>query len=81
MKRITDKMAVQAQWEWREKMFANKRRKYARQTLRDMTGRSLADCEKALERAVVRGYLDYGVSLRTAWLTDAGRKLIGKEET
>ena len=79
MKRITDKMAVQAQWEWREGMLASKPRQYARYVLSDMTGRKPDDCDKALARAADRGYLDYGVSLATAWLTDAGLKLIGKE--
>ena len=80
MKRITDKMAVMAQWEWRKKMLAKKPRAQAKETLADATGRSLDACEKALRRAADRGYLDYGVSLRTAWLTDAGLRLIGRIE-
>ena len=81
MKRITDKMAVHAQWEWRESMLANKPRKYARYALSDMTGRKPDDCDKALVRAADRGFLNYGMSLATAWLTNAGLRLIGKEES
>ena len=80
MKRITDKMAVTAQWEWWEGMLANKPRQYARYLLSEMTGRKPDDCDKALARAADRGYIDYGVSLATAWLTHAGLKLIGKGE-
>ena len=80
MKRITDRMAVMAQWEWREKMMRNEPVENARLTLSIMTERSVMDCEKALQRAADRGYLDYGVSLRTAWLTDAGLRLIGKPD-
>jgi len=32
-------------------------------------------CFRAMERAHRRGYLDYGVSLRTAWLTESGAEL------
>ncbi len=81
MKRITDKMAVMAQWEWRERMTKGRNTKPAKEMLWEATGRPRSDCLKALQRAADRGYLDYGVSLRTAWLTDAGLKLIGKEET
>lgn len=31
--------------------------------------------ERAWERAASRGLIDYGVSLRTAWLTEAGKRL------
>lgn len=33
-------------------------------------------CWRALERASNRGYLDYGVSLRTCWLTPKGDALL-----
>jgi len=43
------------------------------------------ECEKvccaAMERAESRGYLEYGVSLRTAWLTDKGKALLDAATT
>jgi len=33
-------------------------------------------CERAMERALMRGYIDFGVTLRTGWLTDKGLKLL-----
>ena len=33
-------------------------------------------CYRAIERAHRRGLITYGVSLRTGWLTEAGRALL-----
>lgn len=33
-------------------------------------------CVRALERACERGLIDYGVSLRTAWVTTKGESLL-----
>lgn len=44
------------------------------------TGEPFKVCWRAMERADKRGLLDYGVSLRTAWLTEKGRALIGQPE-
>ena len=35
---------------------------------------------RKMEKLVEQGYLEYGTSLRTAWLTDKGKKLIKKKE-
>lgn len=40
------------------------------------TGCPLKVAEAALRRAIGRGLLDYGVSERTAWLTDIGVALL-----
>jgi hypothetical protein len=40
--------------------------------LAEMTGECFKVCEQAMERAVRRGYIDYGVSLRTGWVTPKG---------
>lgn len=40
------------------------------------TGQPEKVCYRAMERANQRGLLDYGVSLRTAWLTEKGEALI-----
>ncbi len=44
--------------------------------LSQWTGEPEKVCYRAMERACENGYLDYGVSLRTAWLTEAGEALI-----
>lgn len=41
-----------------------------------ITGAPERVCMAAQERALDRGLLDYGVSLRTGWPTDAGKALI-----
>lgn len=41
-----------------------------------MTGQPWKVCYRAMERAHRRGFIEYGVSLRTGWLTDAGKALI-----
>lgn len=46
--------------------------------LAKVTGQPEKVCCRAIERACDRGYLDYGVSLRTAWLTDKGESLLIK---
>lgn len=32
---------------------------------------------RSMERVAAKGYVDYGVSLRTGWLTDKGKAIIG----
>lgn len=48
-----------------------------------MTGAPEMVVFRAFERAAARGLLEYGVSLRTAWLTDKGKALLasGLSET
>lgn len=41
------------------------------------TGQPLKVCFRAAERALRRGLIECGVSLRTGWVTDAGRVLRG----
>lgn len=43
------------------------------------TGCPLKVAEAALRRTIARGLLDYGVSERTAWLTDHGMALLKSE--
>lgn len=44
------------------------------------TSQPVKVCIRAMERAHDRGYIEYGVSLRTGWLTDEGKALLRKEE-
>ena len=45
--------------------------------LAERTGQPVKICYKCLERADDRGYLEWGVSLRTAWPTPKGEELLG----
>lgn len=40
------------------------------------TGECTKVCYRALERAHRNGLIDYGVSLRTAWITEEGKKFL-----
>lgn len=42
------------------------------------TGEPEKVCFRAMERAEARGLIECGVSLRTAWLTDAGEALLAQ---
>ena len=44
-------------------------------SLQAMTGESRKVCLRAMERACDRGLIEYGVSLRTGWVTEEGKKL------
>lgn len=43
------------------------------------SGQSVNVCVRAMERAARRGFIDYGVSLRTAWAEPKGKALLEKE--
>lgn len=47
--------------------------------LKERTGQPEKVCYRAMERACDRGLLDYGVSLRSGWLTDKGKALLEAE--
>lgn len=44
--------------------------------LEEATRQPTKVCNAAMERAALRGLIDCGVSLRTAWPTDKGLKLL-----
>jgi hypothetical protein len=44
--------------------------------LAEWTGQAEKVCYRAMERASSRNLIEYGVSLRTGWLTDKGKALI-----
>lgn len=52
----------------------------ADQMLQLLTGAHLKVCLRAMERAQRRGFVDSGVSIRTGWLTDEGRRLLAEAE-
>lgn len=50
--------------------------KFITTLLMERTGAPLKVCESALNRAIKRNLIDYGVSARTGWLTDKGIELL-----
>lgn len=46
--------------------------------LAEVTGQCEKVCYSACERAARRGYIDWGTTLRSGWLTDKGRELLMK---
>lgn len=55
--------------------------KGADEMLRLVTGAHPKVCLRAMERAARRGLVEYGVSLRTGWLTEAGKRLLSESES
>jgi hypothetical protein len=76
MKDITDLQVVRAVQQWQD----NRNGPWPYETLARETGQPEKVCFRAMERADRRGYLEYGVSLRTAWLTDKGKALLTSNE-
>jgi hypothetical protein len=54
--------------------------KYCYEILAEESGCPLKVCYTALERVNDKGYIDYGVSVRTAWLTDEGEAVLNYVE-
>lgn len=46
--------------------------------LMEWTGQVQKVCYRAMERAHNRGFIDYGVSLRSGWVTEKGHKLLAE---
>ena len=68
---ITDAQVCRAYAEWQDS-----RDLFADQVLMLMTNAPEKVALRATERAARRGLVEYGVSLRTGWLTDKGRELL-----
>lgn len=49
---------------------------FADERLMAATGQPEKVCYRAMERADKRGLIEYGVSLRSGWLTDKGKALL-----
>lgn len=69
---ISDLQVVACAVRWRN----GRGDKFVTDLIVDETGAPYKVAEAAMERAVDRGLLEYGVSLRTAWATDAGLALL-----
>lgn len=71
---ITDFQVCAAVQAYQEKPKGDKRWPY--DFLQEWTGAPFKVCYSALERASKRALIDYGVSLRTGWLTPRGKKVL-----
>ena len=76
MKNINDAQVCQAVLDARLEDF----KRWPYQILSQETGECEKVCFRCMERALDRGYLEFGVSLRTAWLTDKGTELLKPEK-
>lgn len=75
-KDITDRQCVEAAVRYHARLALKLRGTYGPEILAEATGQPYKVCIRAYERAVQRGYLDFGVSLRTAWATPEGKELL-----
>lgn len=71
-KDVTDRMVCEAVAQWE----AERDGVWSYDILEARTGQCFKVCYAALERAAERDLIEYGVSLRTAWLTDKGKALL-----
>lgn len=72
VKDISDLQVVQAYLDSK----ANGQKKWPYELLAERTGEPEKVCYRACERAANKGYIEYGVSLRAGWITDAGKSLM-----
>lgn len=76
-KDITDKQVCQSYKEYQDEISNNNYGcLWPYERLMQQTGECLKVCYRACERADDRGYIEYGVSLRSGWLTDKGKELL-----
>ena len=77
MKHISDKQACEAHAGYKREI---EKGNYNTESPQEILSRQTGQCEKVCfrvsERAYYRGFLDYGVSLRSAWLTEKGEALV-----
>lgn len=79
---ISDRMVVKAYIrykELREEDWDNHQFPY--DILSERTGEPWKVCWRAMERAVDRGYIEYGVSLRTGWPTNCVLAMVKRRGT
>lgn len=74
-KDITDKQVCEA---FRDRVMVSMEHecRFPYDILEERTGQAFKVCWRAMERAADRGLIEYGVSLRTGWLTERGRALL-----
>lgn len=72
---VTDQQVVRACAEF----YGHPRRPCSLDILVTMTGAPVKVADAAMQRAAARSLIECGVSLRTAWPTAKGRRLLGAE--
>lgn len=72
LKDVSDIEVCRATQDWRDAG------KFIHELLAERTGQPEKVCFRALERACRRDLVDYGVSMRTAWLTEKGKLLLAE---
>jgi hypothetical protein len=72
-KDITDLQCIEAAIEFHRQPIP---REDPLEALSRTTGQPYKVCLRAYERAMRRGYLDCGVSVRTAWATERGKRYL-----
>ena len=76
MKDISDGQVCSAVLDYQQAMKAGGDPAYPYEVLASETGQPEKVCYRAMERAMRRGLIEYGVSLRTGWLTREGLDLV-----
>ncbi len=74
-KNITDKQVCEAIRDFKASKFTLD---WPYKLLAQRTGECEKVCYSAMERTYERNYIEYGVSLRTGWLTEKGKKLLNE---
>lgn len=75
-KNITDKQVCEV---YAKTMKQGTFHRFPYEILSEETGECEKVCYSAIERAYNREYIEYGVSLRTGWLTEKGKKLLNEK--
>lgn len=73
--KITDTEVLRACW---ESSYDTER--FSIDILAESTGQPYKVCLRAMERTVRKGLIDYGVSIKGAWLTKKGRERLNNEQ-
>ena len=73
-KDISDLLVVKAYAEYSKNLG-----KFPYEILSEWTGQNEKVCYRAMERAYKHELIEYGVSLRTGWLTDKAKALLEEE--
>jgi hypothetical protein len=71
VKDVSDLDVVRAAVEFHER-----HEDFVNQLLAARTGQALKVCDRAIQRSIRRGLVDYGVSERSCWATPSGRALL-----
>jgi hypothetical protein len=74
--RISDEMVCKAYVYYQENFAGKGSEKFPYDILHEWTGEDFQVCYESMERTCRNGFVEYGVSLRTGWITKEGKELI-----